>query len=302
MIDELNFTYASNTNIKFYLLCDIEEINNGSYAHYAHNYYANFFLNNRTQGALNVHFVISSLPNPNQQWNGIAYLPWQDIPYSSAVSTLDRTLSQIGSTLAHEIGHNLGLRHTHDVARSSEEYNEDARDCYQEAVSRSKKQGLFCLSTINIRKCEINGDELCDTEADPGIRKPGKLTYLFPNSCDYNPSIGGVDNWGNVWTPTVSNIMSYAPSYCRTSFSPLQVAKMYGYISGIDINNSTLNIIGPKTVCHNQIVTYSISPVIGATNYTWSVSGSMSIISGQGTTSIPVQVYGSSGGGDKCNS
>lgn len=298
IIDELNSIYTLNTNISFYLLCDIQEINNSSYANYADSYYTDFFANNRTQGAIDVHFVISSFPFPNEKWSGIAYLPWQSIPYSCAVSTIYRTLPGMASTLAHEIGHNLGLRHTHDTARSNEKYNENAGNCYQEAVSRSKRQGLFCLKYINKKKCEINGDGLCDTEADPGVFKEDRLphpSYIdFP--CIYNSANGGHDNWGHMWTPTVSNIMGYAPSSCRSYFTPLQLGKMIAYIPGIDINYPTLNILGPNTVCHNQTITYSISPISGATIYTWSVPESMSIISGQGTTSITVQVFGSSGG------
>lgn len=297
VVEELNSIYAANTNISFYLLCDIGEINNSNSANSADNHYSDFFANNQTEGALDVHFVISSLPFPNGKWNGIAYLPWQTVPYSSAVTTLYRTSQEISNTLAHEIGHNLGLRHTHDTARSSEGYNESAGNCYQEAVSRSKRQGLFCVSTIDRKKCEINGDGLCDTEADPGLvrRNRNPLSYMSPG-CNYNSLAGGQDNWGHTWAPNVSNIMSYAPSHCRTSFSPLQVGKMYGFISGIGINYPSLNIIGPNTVCHNQTVTYSISPIPGATIYTWSVPASMTILNGQGTTGITVQVFGSSGG------
>ena len=48
-------------------------------------------------------------------------------------------------------------------------------------------------------------------------------------------------------------------------------------------------ISGPANVCPGQTVTYSIAPVQNANNYVWQVSN-LVIISGQGTTSITVQV------------
>ncbi|MFH1321802.1 MAG: PKD domain-containing protein [Bacteroidota bacterium] len=57
-------------------------------------------------------------------------------------------------------------------------------------------------------------------------------------------------------------------------------------------------ISGSVTACPGNNLTYSISPVAGATSYQWTVPGGWSINSGQGTTSINVNVGGS--GGDIC--
>lgn len=49
------------------------------------------------------------------------------------------------------------------------------------------------------------------------------------------------------------------------------------------------SILGATTVCQgNSGVVYSISPITGATNYTWNVPTGYNIINGQGTTSITV--------------
>ena len=51
-----------------------------------------------------------------------------------------------------------------------------------------------------------------------------------------------------------------------------------------------ISINGPKSVCAKQSnVVYSISPVVGATSYSWNVSNQVKILSGQGTNSITVQ-------------
>lgn len=55
-------------------------------------------------------------------------------------------------------------------------------------------------------------------------------------------------------------------------------------------------INGPGTCCSNQQnVSFSISPVYGATTYNWSVPANATIISGQGTTSIKVNFAGYAG-------
>lgn len=201
------------------------------------------------------------------------------------------TIAIVGNSLAHEIGHNLGLLHTHaNIRQDITGYNESAGNCFQEAVSRGKRQGLFCVSTINRLKCEINGDGLCDTEADPGIKRNNRdpFSYLFYESCDYDPAAGGQDNWGDTWTPTVSNIMSYGNYDCRTSFSPLQVGKMYGYIDSIGINNPSFNISGPDALCYNQTATYSVNPLPGVTNYFWELPSNMTIVPTVGTIGNPV--------------
>jgi hypothetical protein len=49
-------------------------------------------------------------------------------------------------------------------------------------------------------------------------------------------------------------------------------------------------ITGQSIVCRMQTFTYSISAVVGATSYTWSIPSTWQILSGQGTTSITVSV------------
>ncbi|GEM_PF-1541451 len=56
---------------------------------------------------------------------------------------------------------------------------------------------------------------------------------------------------------------------------------------------------GPVSVCTNSSENYSISPVTGATSYTWSVPAGATITSGQGTTAITV-AWGNSSGGQVC--
>ncbi len=87
VIDQLNTLFA-NTNIRFYLLCDISIVNNSNYANYGDQFFSTYTAINKTPSAINVHFVITSAPPPNEVWEGLAYLPWQTTPYSCAVQTI----------------------------------------------------------------------------------------------------------------------------------------------------------------------------------------------------------------------
>lgn len=218
---------------------------------------ANEFFNNQVSSSLHVYDLWSRkryIPDPSQGINvhfirynnqpednaGKASLPHYIVPpyanYSLYVRTHNipsggqRSDTEIASTLAHEIGHTLGLLHTHHPGRLlSLTFNEQnatiSNGCLQEAVSRSKSNYWYdgCLTTNNKKKCEINGDFLCDTEADP--RQTGRVSscnYVYPVSGDYRE-----DNWGDLWTPPTRNIMSYTTSGCRSEFSRGQIAIMW---------------------------------------------------------------------------
>lgn len=294
VIDELNELYSSQTSIHFYLLCNISVVNNTNYASQGDTYFNTYINNNRVSGAINLHFVINS-----DSWGGRAVFPWDSDNFSAAI-VASSNIQGTANTVGHEIGHTLGLYHTHESARSSHVYNEDAGNCYQESVSRTRTQGAACVSTIGARKCAVNGDQLCDTEADPGLYRAsrGLDTYYVDNgfNCNYQTSEGGTDNWGSTWTPEVANIMGYAYRTCRSYFSPMQVAKMYGYIDDIGISHPSFYITGPNYVCTGQSGTLSVPALAGVTYYDWETPSGLQITSGQGTNSITVQATGSYSG------
>ncbi len=97
------------------------------------------------------------------------------------------------NTLAHEIGHLLGLSHTHDGAIEPE--------------------------LVDGSNCSIGGDMLCDTPADPNLSTPGYV--IAP--CQYVGTV--TDANGDPYTPLLNNVMSYSP--CRAdSLTPQQGAVM----------------------------------------------------------------------------
>ncbi|WP_339610525.1 T9SS type A sorting domain-containing protein [uncultured Planktosalinus sp.] len=304
-IDLLNDIFtATNTNIYFYLLCDVGIVNNNNYANFGDEYLDTYWANHHISGAINVHFVRwpKGVNNFEDIWGGIARLPWSNSTphFVNSIATFGNFSSSIADVLAHEVGHNLGLLHTHNRRKgSANSFNEDANNCRQEPVSRTATQGLFCTSSGD-KKCAVNGDKLCDTPADPGLRNPDRNPEYYytiqNNTCIYDAFLGGTDNWSDTWTPLMNNIMSYSSGLCRNQFTPMQVARMYGYISDIGISHTPFAISGNDALCAGQSATYTVNTLPGVTNYNWEVSSNLTILSGQGTTSVTVQAINHGGG------
>ena len=96
------------------------------------------------------------------------------------------------SLLAHEIGHFYGLFHTHETS--------------------------FGIELVNKLNCEVAGDLLCDTPADP------LLNITNVSFCRYFGE--QVDPLGQSYRPDTKNLMSYSPDDCRNAFSWQQLMKM----------------------------------------------------------------------------
>lgn len=224
-------------------------------------------------------------------------------------------IENIGGTLAHELGHVLGLAHTHDAARlsTSDDNGSVYNGCYQESVSRVKQNYWHdgCGSTNNQLKCEINGDQLCDTPADPNMNKflynddplyssstdLPPCSYSLPSSGDYR-----TDNWNFLWQPNARNIMAYSNQKCRNFFSPDQIAIMQHTLD-TDWSNVTLELtVSKSAVCYNQTATvamptsygqYTNSNIHGA-SYQWDIGTGITIASGQGTNKVTIKGNSSS--------
>lgn len=223
---ELLFNQVDNdyngTGIQFYQKCEPQHVNSSK-------------LNNITDEEFENEINSYDAPQ-SMDWylvrNGIAgtsQFPWKNNNFRFVASFQDGYNVSEGKTVSHEIGHTLGLLHTHENTRGWGNYNGDATGCYQESVSRSRTQGFGCFSTWNDKKCEINGDALCDTEAAPNKEDATSITIDGLNTCNY---IGtGTDNWGDDWIPPTRNFMSYLSDRgCRTEFTQHQIAVMQANI------------------------------------------------------------------------
>ena len=205
-LDEVNIVYeTAETGIQFYAKSVNFENNQSFYDQIdsefdiTRMFVAKGFSNS---DAFNIHFVRQTGGDINA--GGRAILPrGLAVPYTRySAYVLTHFLginsqipaSNIIKTFAHELGHVLGLLHTHNPGRFfSQVFNSNngtvSNGCYQESVSRSKKNRFFngCFSTGGKLKCEINGDFLCDTNADPN--SSGRVSS-FPD-CEYDHPDGG---------------------------------------------------------------------------------------------------------------
>jgi len=131
----------------------------------------------------------------------------QELPFNLGGASIGPQIyvSRYGArnTLAHEIGHALGLNHTHDY--------------------------LFESELVDGSNCTFAGDMLCDTPADPNLITPG----LVVQPCAYVGTI--TDANGDLYAPMLSNVMSYSPCLVD-SFSHDQGALMRYYADSIWIH------------------------------------------------------------------
>lgn len=95
--------------------------------------------------------------------------------------------------LAHELGHAMGLMHTHDT---------------------------FIPEFVDGSNCTVGGDRICDTPAEPDLSQPGLVDR---SNCTYIGML--TDAHGDPYAPLMGNIMSYAPCEVDT-FTPGQVQVM----------------------------------------------------------------------------
>ena len=122
-----------------------------------------------------------------------AYYPWARTRYM----LMANGCMENGSTFIHEFGHYFGLLHTHGT---------NGNRLTDELVDGSN--------------CEISGDSICDTPADPNLGNYNTLHY----DCVYR----GLerDANGTLFQPQTRNFMSYAPKMCRDLFTPQQLDRM----------------------------------------------------------------------------
>ncbi len=199
-INLLNYYYlTNNTGISFYLK-EIKIVKKTKRQTFGYFFEAPFVTSlNKKNGSINIHLV-QSLQKRKISGNKILYKG----TFNGVNKSITVVRYNAKAGLTHEIGHYFGLKHPH------KNWNKGKQK--QESVSRTRKKG-------NKLNCELNGDKLCDTPAEPSLSK------YIDQDCNY---IGDLkDNWGDTYTPVTNNIMSYQRyKSCRQIFTTQQKAVM----------------------------------------------------------------------------
>jgi len=141
------------------------------------------------ENKINLYIVEDIIKDDGGSSCGFADYPWS----TSEVIVVKKSCITNSSTLAHELGHFLGLYHTHEAR--------------------------FGKELVDQSNCQISGDKICDTPADPQLSSNN-----INNDCLY---IGeGTDVNNDFYDPDPSLLMSYSRKQCRNKLTPEQGAVM----------------------------------------------------------------------------
>ena len=132
-----------------------------------------------------------------------------NVPGSAIMITGDAVNTTV---LTHEMGHILGLEHTHSGSGCGDFWN--------------------CQENPNGSNCRDCGDQICDTPADPC------LTGNVNASCQYTGP--------NTHNPDVFNYMSYTGASCMRHFTLGQMNRMHAMIESASVLQA---VVVPNDLC-----------------------------------------------------
>ncbi|MFK7954335.1 MAG: hypothetical protein AB8B73_15900, partial [Ekhidna sp.] len=236
-IDVVNENFRRHfMKIRFYMSCSVTYSSCVSCGNSPNNLEKSIMYLNNANSAINIHMLHSG--------KNTGTYPFTTLPFNI---TLNEDGLTNRTTFTHELGHTLGLYHTHrgrDFWQStplfgfffSEIDNHSSKKCYQESASRTRTQATGCLGTSTTdKKCDVNGEELCDTPASP------KLNNTRFNSLNCEFTWTEKDNWGDSYNPQVNNYMGYGNN-CRSFFTFGQRSRMESYIPSYSSTSNTYSI------------------------------------------------------------
>jgi hypothetical protein len=218
-------SYYINANMQFYLCGSINYIDNNTYFNFNQTDEAVLTAANDVSTNINIYFMNSVTSSGGSGLCGYAYFPGGPNHIMMA-----NNCATNGSTLSHEVGHFYALYHTHGKTNTG---------TTDELVDGSN--------------CTTNGDDVCDTPADPN------LSGLVSTSCVYTGS--ATDANGDTFVPDPNNIMSYSRKVCRTIFS----AGQYARINSTAVNSPSRNNYSCPSSADDAGIAQILNPPDGLT-------------------------------------
>lgn len=233
-------TFYINANLQFSQCGAINYIDDDTYYDFSFADDATFTSTHNDPNLINVYFF-----NSISSSSGAGLCGYTSFPGGNDRIMMDNGCANNGSTLAHEMGHFLGLYHTHGKTNTG---------TTDELVDGSN--------------CSNHGDDICDTPADPN------LSGLVTSNCTYTGS--ATDANGDTYVPDPNNVMSYSRKACRTFFSPQQYARTYSIATTVR-NYFVCNLIysdfqaDVTFTCDTVLTVQFTDSSTGATAWQWDV-------------------------------
>ncbi|WP_169704621.1 GEVED domain-containing protein [Runella slithyformis] len=247
---QINRFYQNvGSGLQFYFCGSPNFINNSTYYDFDNTEEAVLCNANDVSNAINIYFP-NSIYFGSFAVAGYAYFP-------STVNNSNRVFVQAqyatdNRTLAHELGHYFNLLHTFQNSTNT-------NNAEREYVTRDGIQGA---------NCNTKGDLICDTPADPYGRDSVSI-----QGCSYTGSAR--DPKGQLYAPSLSNIMSYYSVSCGSSFTAGQYARMTdGFLLRTDPANQYTASCGPTVTGANVPGNLTGTPVVSGLLLTFSDNSS----------------------------
>lgn len=249
-IDEAN-EWLANSFLRINVCDDINYINSSFLYEFDLAEEMQYLYENHQQDILNIYFVESITSSSGSGICGYTYMPGNPNQYYDVIVMDNQcTNSSVNQTLAHEFGHHFNLIHTH-----------------------GPENGVLTDELVTGTNCSSAGDRVCDTPADPQLSSSNVSNV----NCLYSGT--AMDEYGFLFQPDPSNIMSYAPQVCRDNFTIEQYARMYaGFHTfktyyecpSFNIDFYSENIID---YCNDVMTVNFFDDSVGAISWEWDVNG-----------------------------
>ena len=249
-IDEAN-EWLANSFLRINVCDDINYINSSFLYDFDLAEEMQYLYENHQQDILNIYFVESITSSSGSGICGYTYMPGNPNQYYDVIVMDNQcTNSSVNQTLAHEFGHHFNLIHTH-----------------------GPENGVLTDELVTGTNCSSAGDRVCDTPADPQLSSSNVSNV----NCLYSGT--AMDEYGFLFQPDPSNIMSYAPQVCRDNFTIEQYARMYaGFHTfktyyecpSFNIDFYSENIID---YCNDVMTVNFFDDSVGAISWEWDVNG-----------------------------